>query len=43
MAHLNVHEERSRSLNELLELVLSELGFGGRVEEIDSESLQREE
>ena len=38
--HLNVHEERPRGLDELLKLVLAELGLGGGVEEIDSESLQ---
>jgi len=38
--HLDVHEERPRGLDELLKLVLAELGLGGGVEEIDSESLQ---
>jgi hypothetical protein len=39
-AHLDVHEERPGGLDELLELVLAELGLGGGVEEIDSESLR---
>lgn len=39
-AHLDVHEERPGGLDELLELVLSELGLGGGVEEVNSESLR---
>jgi hypothetical protein len=38
--HLDVHEERPGGLDELLELVLSELGLGGGVEEVNSESLR---
>jgi hypothetical protein len=37
---LDVHEERSGRLDKLLQLVLSGLSFGGRVEEIDGENLR---
>jgi hypothetical protein len=39
LTDLDVHEEGPGGLDKLLELVLTGLSLGGRVEKVDSESL----